>query len=224
MARPASISDEQILCAAREVFLERGISATTAEIARRAGIAEGSIFKRFPTKRALFHAVLRPEMEAPTWLAQLMTGVGKDDIRTLLENTALGAIDFFRGIIPLIMMAWSNRQDEGPACLPDILSQPDPPPLRALRILSSYFEAEMKLGRLSATDPEILARAFIGGVQNYAFFEVVMRAHDQTPLPAEKYVRGLVDLFLNGAAPTETAPPAKTISKLVRPKKRSSRG
>jgi len=49
MPRPAKIKDEEILAAAREVFLEKGIRATTAEVAKRAGIAEGSIFNRFAT-------------------------------------------------------------------------------------------------------------------------------------------------------------------------------
>lgn len=50
MARPVAIHDPTILDAAREVFLLRGAAATTAEVARRAGVSEGSIFKRYRTK------------------------------------------------------------------------------------------------------------------------------------------------------------------------------
>ncbi|MBU6163239.1 MAG: TetR family transcriptional regulator, partial [Myxococcales bacterium] len=38
MARPTTIDDEVILEAARQVFLEEGYAATTASIARRAGV------------------------------------------------------------------------------------------------------------------------------------------------------------------------------------------
>ncbi len=58
MGRPTILSDEKILSAARRVFLERGIRATTAEVAREAGVAEGSLFKRWKTKHALFFAAL----------------------------------------------------------------------------------------------------------------------------------------------------------------------
>lgn len=58
MARSRSITDEQILEAARAVFLEDGFSASTLEIARRAGISEASIFKRFSTKENLFLQLL----------------------------------------------------------------------------------------------------------------------------------------------------------------------
>mgnify|MGYP001134528590 CR=1 FL=1 len=58
MARPTSIDDDQILTAARAVFLEHGIRGTTLEVAQRAGVSEGSIFKRWKTKEELFHAAM----------------------------------------------------------------------------------------------------------------------------------------------------------------------
>jgi len=54
MPRPVSIQDEVILNAARELFLERGLDVATSEIAARAGVSQGTIFKRFRTKQALF--------------------------------------------------------------------------------------------------------------------------------------------------------------------------
>jgi AcrR family transcriptional regulator len=45
MARIPKITNEQILEAAREVFLEKGFSGSTLEIAARSGVSEASIFK-----------------------------------------------------------------------------------------------------------------------------------------------------------------------------------
>lgn len=57
MDRGARIAD--ILVAARRTFLERGFHSTAvAEIARSLGIAEGTIFKYFPTKRDLLNKVI----------------------------------------------------------------------------------------------------------------------------------------------------------------------
>lgn len=47
----------KIMAAAEEVFAERGTSASTEEIARRAGVAVGTIFRHFPTKPDLIRAV-----------------------------------------------------------------------------------------------------------------------------------------------------------------------
>ena len=80
MARTKTISDEQIIEAAREVFLEHGTAGTTAEIARRAGVSEGSIFRRFPTKDDLFTAAMMFPGEPP-FVATLEALVGQGDLR-----------------------------------------------------------------------------------------------------------------------------------------------
>lgn len=58
MARPRS-EDKQIalLEAATEVVAEQGLGAPTALIARRAGVAEGTLFRYFPTKDELLNAL-----------------------------------------------------------------------------------------------------------------------------------------------------------------------
>jgi AcrR family transcriptional regulator len=42
---------ERVLKAAREVFAEQGLDASTNEIARRAGVGVATLFRRFPTRR-----------------------------------------------------------------------------------------------------------------------------------------------------------------------------
>lgn len=49
---------ERILDAAHEVFAERGADASVAEIAARAGVGTGTIYRRFPTKDDLFAAMV----------------------------------------------------------------------------------------------------------------------------------------------------------------------
>src|SRR5881397_1145894 len=39
---------KRLLDAAVEVFAEQGLEASTAEIARRAGVGQGTVFRRFP--------------------------------------------------------------------------------------------------------------------------------------------------------------------------------
>ena len=58
MARPTTITNEQLLKAAREEFLKHGIRATSAAIARRAGVSPGILFHRFASKEALFAAAM----------------------------------------------------------------------------------------------------------------------------------------------------------------------
>lgn len=49
----------RILDAAEEVFSELGPSASTAEVARRAGVAIGTVFRHFATKNDLLSAIMK---------------------------------------------------------------------------------------------------------------------------------------------------------------------
>ena len=56
MARPRSEDKKlALLEAATEAFAEAGIGASTALVARRAGVAEGTLFRYFPTKDDLYN-------------------------------------------------------------------------------------------------------------------------------------------------------------------------
>lgn len=198
MGRPQSISREQILEAAREVFLREGMSASTASIARAAGVSEGSIFKRFPTKEALFReAIGIPDVRIGDDLAAALEGV---PIEEGLERVGLRLVQLFRELLPRMMMLWANQA----GCHADPLEAlrcvegGQPMPLLLLREVSHHLELQQRAGRLRDLDPEILARVFLGSMHNFVFFEVV-GVHVRQPLAASSFVRGVVDLVLRGA-------------------------
>jgi AcrR family transcriptional regulator len=198
MARPTTITDDQILEAARVVFLEKGIQGTTAEVAHKAGVAEGTIFKRFPTKQELFHKAMEREVGDPGFLRKLPELVGQGDLRQNLLGFSLEALAFFRKLLPAVMTTWGNRKSG----LPAILNVQNPPPVRVLKRISAFFEAEMRLGRLRRSDPEILARLLLGSIQNYVFFEMLQHTPEELPIPDETYLKGVINLLWNGAGPT----------------------
>jgi AcrR family transcriptional regulator len=47
-----------LLAAAEDEFAERGPSASVADIARRAGVAKGTVFRHFPTKEDLIASIV----------------------------------------------------------------------------------------------------------------------------------------------------------------------
>jgi AcrR family transcriptional regulator len=52
-----------ILAAADEAFADEGLGVPVDEIARRAGVGAGTLYRHFPTKEALFEAVLVAHMD-----------------------------------------------------------------------------------------------------------------------------------------------------------------
>jgi AcrR family transcriptional regulator len=54
---------EKVLAAAREAFAEGGESTALEEIARRAGVGIGTLYRHFPTRQALVEALYLDEVE-----------------------------------------------------------------------------------------------------------------------------------------------------------------
>jgi AcrR family transcriptional regulator len=55
---------DKLIAAAREVFAENGASASLEDIARRAEVGIGTLYRHFPTRQALLEAVYLEEVEA----------------------------------------------------------------------------------------------------------------------------------------------------------------
>jgi AcrR family transcriptional regulator len=60
----------RLLEAAAEVLGRRGLSASVSEIARKAGVGQGTVFRRFPSKDALIAAVVVYRLEQMSRLAE----------------------------------------------------------------------------------------------------------------------------------------------------------
>ncbi|MFF5295353.1 TetR/AcrR family transcriptional regulator [Paractinoplanes globisporus] len=60
-----------LLCAAREIFGEHGLDASLDEIARRAGVGNATLYRRFPTRRDLIAEVFAGQMAEYVELAEL---------------------------------------------------------------------------------------------------------------------------------------------------------
>jgi AcrR family transcriptional regulator len=60
----AARNREAVVCAAREVFAEAGLDAPLEEIARRAGVGIGTVYRRFPCREQLVSAALIDKITA----------------------------------------------------------------------------------------------------------------------------------------------------------------
>jgi AcrR family transcriptional regulator len=83
----AARNREQLIAAAKAAFTERGADAPLEDIARRAGVGIGTLYRHFPTRDALMAAVYRREVD------QLAAGAD----RLLAERTPLAALEAWLG-------------------------------------------------------------------------------------------------------------------------------
>lgn len=81
---------ERVLAVALEVFAEEGLAVPIDEIARRAGVGVGTVYRHYPTKEALFEAIIVDRVQR----------VG-DEARQLAGSADPGAafFDFFARMV-----------------------------------------------------------------------------------------------------------------------------
>jgi AcrR family transcriptional regulator len=203
LARPVTIRDEDILEAARAAFLEGGIRTTTAEIAKRAGVSEGILFKRFHRKEELFRAALGGQYQPDNELhAALAARIGKGTVEETLVMVGNALMDKFFLMMPDWMMAWANTRGEATF---EWGKGPPPNMIKGQRALAGYIEGEMRLGRVKRGDAEIFARTFSGSIYLFCFTEVMFGKSPELPMPRDAFVRGLVQSLWQGLAPEELA-------------------
>lgn len=115
---PAAKRREQLLDTAVTLFAERGYGgATTAELARAAGVTEPIIYRHFASKKDLFIAVIdrTSDLITETWERQLRTA--RDPAQRLRRLIGANPMvtDRGRGIYRVIVQAMTEIED------PDIL-------------------------------------------------------------------------------------------------------
>ncbi|WP_375511377.1 TetR/AcrR family transcriptional regulator [uncultured Nostoc sp.] len=207
MGRTSRITNQQILEAARQVFLQQGFGASTLEIAQQAGISEASIFKRFSTKEELFLAAMVIP-EKPLWVSELESLCGKGNLKENLIKVCIQIMEFQREVLPLIMMLRSRGN-----ALPE-LGGKEPKPMQEVKVLTAFLEREINQGRLRPCDPQTVAHILIGSLMNYVFVEQISSklTIPTTELPLNSgdfptevslFVQSLVDIVWQGIAPSQ---------------------
>ncbi|HSC86852.1 MAG TPA: helix-turn-helix domain-containing protein [Polyangiaceae bacterium] len=196
--RPPSISSEKLLNFAREVFLERGIQATTLEVAERAGVSEGTLFHRFGTKDALFRQAMSfDEADGAERMADAVANIRQLPLEPALTQLAEHLLEIGRIALPLVMMSWSNPGRCGPNHTEKQKFY------EVVKVLAADLQLRIERGELRPHDAEVFSRVFIGSVHHYSMARLTSVESGIPLVPPAMFVRGLVDLMLNGVRARE---------------------
>lgn len=197
-----------LISAAASLFAAKGFKGTTTkEIAKAAGISEALVFKYFPTKRALYAAILAEK--AP--LSQLVDAVEefarkRDDQRVF---TLIASYRIRPGADPTMLRLLLFSALEGHELAEMFFGKQH-------RVfydyLAGYIRTRVQEGAFRKMDPLLAAHAFIGVVVHHRLLHEIF----EVPLHCshEEAVATYVNLFLNGLR--ESAPQPGRGSRRVR--------
>jgi len=105
---------ERIVEAARRCFAEQGLDVGVDEIARSAGVGMGTLYRRFPTKASLVHAIFAQSL---------------DELQPVID-AALASEDAWAGLVDLLVAVVAQHAKDhgfgqlvvlrfGPEAIPD---------------------------------------------------------------------------------------------------------
>ena len=181
----AQRSLDALLVAAKDVFATTGVDAPVREVADKAGVGLGTLYRHFPQRAGLIAAVFRREIDACA------------DIAPVLAN-ALGPFD--------ALASWMQRYAAFIGTkrgLAKALHSGDP----AFDALPGYFDRRLRPAVQTLLDAAGVAGAVRADVDAdellCAVASLCMSAHNAGPGRAERMVALLVDGLRYGATPGE---------------------
>jgi AcrR family transcriptional regulator len=192
---------KQILEAATRVFAAKGFEgATISDIAREAGVSEGSIYNYFKNKNDLLVSLPRqmieptienvnarmsmPGVSEPLAPEQMLTMVAENIVKTIQQNAHI-----FRALVSALP---SMKQPQREKYLNQVV-------MYATGTLEAYFAEQIKQGIFCPhQNPHILARAFVGMFFPYIVFREMLQVETDADWTYDQIIAEVVPLFLRG--------------------------
>jgi TetR/AcrR family transcriptional regulator len=193
-----------ILEAAESIFAETGFKgATTAAIAARAGVPKANLHYYFPTKAALYRAVIERVLTA--WLAAASCFDENDDPGEALARYIGAKMDLARSM-PLASRIWATEIMRGAPFIQDFL---DTTLAEWVASRSRVVRRWIAAGKLRAVEPKYLFYMIWATTQQYA-----NAAHEISSLEAGRALtdaefdtakRQVIETIIGGLAPERCA-------------------
>lgn len=187
-----------ILDAALMLFSEKGFSATTTrEIARKAGFAEGTVFRYFPTKKDILIALAKPP--AVEELHRVMSSLSNQDVeeslRHILENR-LATIGQNKDLVKVIVTEAQFHEEIKEHLLQNV-------GVHVFDTLAGYMAKRMEDGVFRKADPLIVSRILVGMMISLLLSEDFYPMKDFDEEKRREYLDEIINIFLYGVKKRE---------------------
>jgi AcrR family transcriptional regulator len=194
-----------LIAAASSLFAAKGFRGTTTkEIAKAAGVSEALVFKYFPTKRALYAAILAEKANLSALLEAVEEVARKRDDQRVF--TLIASYRIRPGADPTMLRLLLFSALEGHELADMFFGKHH----RVFyEYLAGYIHTRIQEGAFREVDPLLAARAFIGMVVHHRLLHEIFgvpmhRSHDDT-------VATYVELFVNGLARRSARKPKESV-------------
>lgn len=112
MRADAQRNHDKLVAAAREVFRERGLEAPLDEVARRAGVGAGTLYRHFPTRDDLLNALMQAfigRLDAAADAAIDLDGTARERLLCWVRG-CVGEVSYSKGAAAKLTAALGDDQ------------------------------------------------------------------------------------------------------------------
>ena len=190
----------QLLDAALEVFSRKGFEGTTTkEVAAAAGVTEAIIFRHFPSKQALYTAVLDHKAQSPEfqeWLAEIKGWMEQNDDVQVLRSMASVILKSHRADMRferVLLFAALEGHELGLAHNRQLVAP-------IYELLRDYFARRQSEGAVAGLHPGAIIAAIAGMTKNHAMM-TQMFGYSTEGLTDEDVIESFVHIMINGIRP-----------------------
>ena len=192
-------NERALLAAAEVVFAEQGFAgATTAAIARRAGVPKANLHYYFATKEGLYRAVVERVLTA--WLEAASSFDASEDPREALSAYIGAKMDLARSM-PLASRIWTAEIMRGAPIIQDFL---DTTLTEWVASRGAAVKRWSKAGKLKPIEPKFLFYMIWATTQQYANAAHEMATlNGRKPLDDQAFERAkrqVIDTIVSGVA------------------------
>jgi TetR/AcrR family transcriptional regulator len=214
----AADRQRQLLEAALNVFSRRGFKGTTTkEIAAAAGVTEAIIFQHFPSKEALYSAVLELHLDTDDdqkWLVEINDCMKRNDDEELFEVFMHRVLHSYRcntALQRVVLFAALEGHEQG---LIRMRRQFAP----VLERFLGYVARRQRQGALVKCDPNVILLCIGGMAHQYGLLSHIF--HAPIPeIPDERMSELFTKILMHGVRGNSSGRLAKNKKKSAHPKK-----
>ncbi len=194
---------QAIIKAAMEIIFEKGFAASsTSEIAKKAGVAEATIFKHFKSKDNLLFTLIAPI------LIKLIKSVGLKEPRRILGIPEMSVEERLSALFLERLRFAAENWPHFKIFIQEALVNPTIQKAfaEAAREILAFGEDTMRQmvdsGQLRRIDPRVAFRTAISMLIGYQLFRILLPEEMET-LDDQSEVAAMVDIFLHGVGSDE---------------------
>lgn len=189
----------ELLEAALDVFAEKGFAAARMEdIAARAGVAKGTVYLYFPSKEAVFEALVRsvviPNIARAERLAAEHDGPVAGLLRRLVVMVGALIRDTRLPVLPRLLIGELHKFPELARFYRTEVVD------RALALVAQMHRRGVANGEFRPQDSDVVARLVVAPILTMALWRAVLALNDEQPFDPTPVLEAHVDVLLRGLA------------------------